>query len=120
MRFHVRYRAKLVRARIAQYEAALPIVLALDTAHCKHPPPDSVDEQMYRCELYEFLPDQFKHLAQGIWVRRSSDGPEAFFAIVRHSRWLVIHASPQRPAIDEPSYYYALGNGWRTTLPPPK
>jgi hypothetical protein len=118
MPVYVRQRANFALNRLSEYQAALPTVLELDVAHCRHPPAGSLEESRYHCELQQLLPDRFKGLAQRITVGHPEGGPVVMFLIMHHSRMLVVHA-PQWPAVDH-SPYRSLGNGWHTTLWPPR
>jgi len=114
-----RQRANFARSRLSEYQAALPTVLELDVAHCRHPPAGSLEESSYHCELQQLLPDRFKGLAQRITVGHPEGGPVVMFQIVRGTRLLVVHA-PQWPVVDDDLFYQSLGNGWYTALGAPR
>jgi hypothetical protein len=109
---HARYLARVVPTRVADYEAALPIVLEADRLHCKHPLAGSVQTDDW-CELQDYLPATVTRLGRVIVVSHSDLGPQVTFILLRGTRWVVMHV----PAVErEPPWLCDLGNGWFTSL----
>jgi hypothetical protein len=109
--WYPRHLGHFVRDHMAEYQAAIPTILAADAAHC--PQTDKLPET---CPLQDLLPSEFRTLARSIWVY--SDGkPAVFFKLVHDRHGYLVYApgwSTPRPAHD---IYRSLGGGWYTTLP---
>jgi hypothetical protein len=115
--FHSRYLARDVRRRLPEYQSVLPRVLELDSAYCKPPLSGSIESFGHRCELRDRLDPNLRPLAHSVWVRWSDGLPAVYFALQPHSRRFLVYA-PHWATTGSTSFY-ALGNGWFTTLPPP-
>jgi hypothetical protein len=104
-----------VRARLGEYQAALPEVLAAERAHCARPSASSTGLLPDSCDLQDHLPPWFDSMAQRVLSQREGDELTVFFVLRGGPRWLLIYA-PARPAVDS-SPWHSLGNGWFTTVP---
>jgi len=102
-----------VRDHMAEYRAAVPMVLAVDAAHCRHP----VELLPSTCELRDSLPRELHPLARSISVAHSDGKPVVFFRLIP-GRHTILAYAPGWP-IQPPSgsLYSYLGDGWHTTLP---
>ena len=76
------------RYYMAEYRAAVPVILAVDAAHCSHPaellPP--------RCELRDVLPRELRTLGQSISVDYQDEKPVVFFRLMPGRNALLVYA----------------------------
>jgi hypothetical protein len=97
-----------VRDHMAEYQAAIPTILATDAAHC--PQTDKLPET---CELRDLLPPELHPLARSIWVY--SDG--VFFKLFHDRLGFLAYAPGWPTPLPAHSIYRSLGGGWYTILP---
>jgi hypothetical protein len=105
--FYPAYLARAVPTRIAEYQAALPFILAADQTHCQHQP--GVEDW---CAVRDFLPYRIRRLGQGISVFHSTSGPQVSIQLLLATRFIVRHSSEPNTSPD----FCDLGNGWSTNL----
>jgi len=113
MLWYPRHLGHFARDHIADYRAAVPVVLAADAAHCKHSPDRFFDS----CEVRDLLPPQLRSLGRSIRVQYSDAQPVVFFQLVHDRHGLMVYAPgwPEQPRSG--SIYRSLGDGWHTSLP---
>jgi uncharacterized membrane protein (UPF0136 family) len=103
--------ARVVRDRMAEYQAALPSIVAADAARCPHH-----TYLNYWCEVHDLLPDRFRSLSQTVAVSGAGDEPLAvLFHLLPGRHAIVAYAPAWQPG--KPGPYRSLGTGWLTTLP---
>jgi hypothetical protein len=102
-----------VRDHMAEYRAAVPIILAADAAHCGH----TAELLPKICELRDVLPHELRPLGQSISVDYEEGKPVVFFRVIPGRHALVVYAPGWPAELPPGSLYWYLGDGWHTTLP---
>jgi hypothetical protein len=111
MLWYPHHMARVVRDRMAEYQAALPSIFAADAARCPHH-----TYMNYWCEVHDLLPDRFRSLSQTVAVTGAGDEPlRVLFHLLPGRHAIVAYAPTWRPG--GPGPYRSLGDGWLTTLP---
>ena len=111
MLWYPHHLTRVVRNRIADYQAALPAIFAADAAKCPHH--TRLDNW---CEVHDQLPDRFRSLSQTVAVSGTGDEPPAVLFHLLPGRHAIVAYAPTWQ-LRGPSPYRTLGNGWLTTLP---
>jgi hypothetical protein len=113
MLWYPRHLGHFVRDHMAEYRAAVPVVLAADAAHCRH----TAGLLPERCELRDVLPRELLPLGQSISVEYSDGKPVVFFRLIPGRHTLLVYAPSWGAEPSPGSLYRNLGDGWHTTLP---
>lgn len=102
-----------VHDHMADYRAAVPIVLAVDAGHCKH------TEKLLAetCELRDLLPRELRPLGQSISAEYKDGKPVVFFRLIPGRHTILVYAPGWPAELPSWSLYRYLGDSWYTTLP---